>query len=195
MSLSDAPMCDLFRRFARRDWIDMLPQAYAPVVGDYVCPVETVTTYGTPVISANTLYATLILLQRRMRFDSIMTYKNTLGAAGAAARLGIYNVGSDYYPTSLILDAGALDCTVWVPHELTINQTLGRGWYALALVVNDATIVFRARTGALGPKTPLYLMYSAWAVAQAYGALPATYPAGGTVYANRTPLLRVAELL
>lgn len=198
MTLSDAHKCDLFRMFVRRDWINMMPQAYAPLVGDRICPpvIRSAVSEGTGM--NDTLTASLMLLQRRMRFDRIGIYVSTAGGAGAEARLGIYNVGLDYYPTTLILDAGTVDCTSTGSKEISIDLTLNRGWYALVFNCNDGTIGFYYTSSHLSPlgSTRAY-PYTAhgWEVAYPYGSLPDTFPAGGTRIGTRWMTLRVAELL
>jgi len=134
-----------------------------------------------------------------MRFDRIGINVTTAGAAGALARLGIYKVDqSTYYPSSLVLDAGAVDCTGTGVKFITINQILEIGWSLLALVVNDATIAMSYNDRGLTPlggAGPNILVNYGWQVAQAYGALPDPYPAGGTYYNAKQVALRVAELL
>lgn len=176
-----------------------IPQAYRPRIGDWICPPEIMSNNGSFAVPNNTLRGTLILLQRKMRFDRIGAYVNTAGAAGAAARLGIYNVNpSTYYPSSLVLDAGVIACAVSGHKELVINQILSKGWYALVIVTNDATIVWRFRDRGLSPlggDDSSDLVFQSWNAVQAYGALPANYPAGATKSVYRIPSLRVAELL
>lgn len=183
----------------KHEYTVWIPQAYRPVIGDWICPPEVFAGYSSIALANNVLKATLMLLQRRMRFDRIGAYVHTAGAAGAAAYLGIYNVDPNtYYPTSLILDAGTISAVAPGHQEIVINQILDKGWYALAKVTNDATIVWRYRQYALSPlgdADSTNRVWHGWTISQAYGALPANYPGGAAKTVYRLPSLRVAELL
>lgn len=134
-----------------------------------------------------------------MRFDRIGINVTFAGGAGAAARLGIYRVDPDtYYPTGLVLDAGAVDCTILGLREITINQILERGWWLLTTLNNDITISMsynQQGISPLGGVGPINLVNYGWSVAQAYGALPNPFPAGGIYHGAKFEALRVAELL
>lgn len=70
-------------------------------------------------------------------FDRIGIEVTTGGSATCALRLGIYN-GAGGVPTSVLLDAGTVDGTTTGAKEITISQTLARGYYFLALAVQGA---------------------------------------------------------
>lgn len=203
MPKTDLPFVDVYRTFALRNNLDLMAQAFAPIVGDYIRPLALPLAYSVHVPGADILYAHLILIQRRIRFDQIAAYVHVLGGAGAAGRLGIYNVDWEeptptYYPTSLILDAGTIDCTAAVARTIAINQTLDPSWYALAFVLNDATISLRAglyQVTPLGGVAPDVPSSHGWSIAQAYGVLPDPFPAGAAPISRSYLTLRVAQLL
>lgn len=57
----------------------------------------------------------------------------TTGNAGNA-RLGIYNMGTDGLPSTLLLDAGTVTTTAIAEKEITISQAVTAGWYYLGVV-------------------------------------------------------------
>lgn len=105
----------------------------------------------------------------------------TTNQASAMARLGIYN-NSGGRPTSLVLDAGEVDCSTTGEKEATISQALSIGWYWLALVTSVNTVGITAENAAssgdtirinlgfaTGAGNPLVYNYHS----HTYGALPA----------------------
>lgn len=134
---------------------------------------------------ANILWAHPIVLPRPITIDRIGINVAAAGAAGAAARIGIYNDGTNVYPGTLLLDAGAVACTGTGDKVITISQSLQAGIYWLAMVSNDATIdfsyigdQFQSILGGAGLDSDYG---GGWEVAQAYGALPDPFTAGGTM--------------
>jgi len=181
-----------------KDRINMMPQAYEPRVGDFILPPEVQHTFTSAVQPADQIVTSLFLLQRRMRFDQIAIRVDAAGAGGALCRLGLYNVDEDYYPSTLILDAGTIDGTVVANNVIIIDETLDRGWYALAILTNDATIQFRYRTTSISPLggiSATSVVNAGWLVASAFAALPDPHPAGGNIQGRRYGGLRLAELL
>jgi len=202
MSIHVRPTSSVHRR--PEPTVEWIAQAYAPSVGDWIAPPEIyASSYTLTDFPANSLAANLILLQRRMRFDRIGIYVAGAGGAGAEARLGVYEVdwkstSPIYYPTDLILDAGAVSCEAAGTREISIDLTLDRGWYALAFVTNDGTIDLTYRRQGLGPlggTSPNVVITQGWFISQAYGPLPDPFPAGAARYGNRFVAVRVAELL
>jgi hypothetical protein len=175
-------------------------QSYMPRVGDYIDPGSVGGYYVDSSVAGNYLYANLIVLQRRMRFDRIGCY--VTAAATGVIRLGIYNVSPppSLYPTSLIVDAGEADVSTIGSKELTINVTLGRGFYALAYISNTTPSLRGCLGGvsvlAWGSTSPDRPIRSSVQVSQAYGTLPSTFPTGAIGTDTRRMIcLRVAELL
>ena len=128
---------------------------------------------------------------RTTTFDRIGLRVMAVGAAGAAARVGIYTDDGNGYPATLVpgTDVGPLDCTIGGWRENVINVQLAPGLYWLAEIYNDNTIQIRYQAPAnialgspLGHVTSISdSLGTGWYVAQAYGALPAAFPAGATM--------------
>lgn len=116
----------------------------------------------------------------------------TVGAAGLI-RLGVYKATSpqNLYPGDLIVDAGQVDTTVLGAKTLTINTQLAVGatyWAVCLATLGDpgsGTINCLAVGGCgqvLGHDPGFGVNpYTHLEVAQAFGALPATFPAGGAL--------------
>jgi len=132
-------------------------------------------------ITADLLYATPFPIVRPMTADRIMLVINVAGAAGKKGRLGIYsNLVNTVYPDALLLDAGEIAVDVTDASAITISKALlrGRNWLVF---ISDGTPTIRACSYYLPVIPPLYVGARAgsWTKAQAYGALPATFPAAG----------------
>lgn len=169
--------------------------------GYYLLPLVAQYNFGTlNDAGANMIHASGYPVLRKMRFDRIAIYIAGAGAAGAAGRLGIYN-DSGCYPSSLVLDAGTFDATTTGFKEIVINQTLNPGTYWVVVLLNDSTVdirIYAYYLGFVGMGPGLYGVVNYLSVAQSYGALPATFPGGGS-FATGPPMLaialRLAELL
>lgn len=73
----------------------------------------------------------------------------TTSAAGANARLGIYDVGEDLVPTDLITDFGEIDCSSTGIKTITgLAEALEPGDYALALLSESGTVQYVANSDA-----------------------------------------------
>ena len=110
----------------------------------------------------------------------------TVAAAGKSARLGIYNAGTNLYPSNLVIDAGAVSVNAVGVIAATISQALVKGNYWLAYLGEDATqLECSSYNGQVTP--PLGLLATDFAInlariykSQAYGALPDPFPAGAS---------------
>lgn len=146
----------------------------------HVSPLHTTNMAATINITVDRLYASAFPIPIQMTFDRIGSYVYTTGAGNA--RLGIYNDDGGY-PGSLVLDAGLIDVSSGGRKEIEINQQLSAGLYWIAYI-GDIGHSFDCSqqdqnleiTGIVGRNGKGAMYY----VAQAYGALPATYPLGAT---------------
>ena len=137
------------------------------------------------VLTANRLYGRYVEIPRPMTIDRLAIEVVAAAGAGSLARLGVYAVGANMYPGALLLDAGTVlvdaNAVVFVAIAGGLSFTVP-GIYFFA-TLSDATPTFRGNRGA---KTPLgnegitYLPDTGWQVAQAFGALPDPFTAGGT---------------
>jgi hypothetical protein len=67
-------------------------------------------------------------------YDRIAFRSGASQGASTTVRLGIYNVGADNKPTTLVLDAGTVSASAAnTTYQVTINQTLSAGYYYLAI--------------------------------------------------------------
>lgn len=143
---------------------------------------------GSKAITADTLYAVpFIAPSRGGTLDRIAVDVSVTGGGGVNMRLGIYNntSNSNLYPSTLLLDAGAFTTSLGV-HALTISQALTAGsLYWLALQSDGAPSVVGMNEASashiLGASSALTatVMATYLTVADAYGALPGTFPASG----------------
>lgn len=104
------------------------------------------------------------------------------GVAGNNIRLGIYNNGANGLPSTLIVDAGNVDCSTAGNKEAIINVILQPGWYWFAIGVNSnptvATFSSLACQTTLGkPTFDITNVGSFRYTTFSYGALPANAPA------------------
>lgn len=142
-------------------------------------------TYSTGTLTANTLYAVWCATPLGGSAIDRIGVEFTTGSAGKHARAGIYLPdGARGRPNSLLLDSGALAADSIAVVTAVVAAQLPGGGVWLALLPEDATMAFR-KLGAAGiiavvgkPALGGTTAYSAVAVALAYGALPATFPAG-----------------
>jgi len=95
------------------------------------------------------LNASVYPLTRKCKFDRLGFY-NYVAQTGGKTRLGVY--ASDVktrFPTQLLLDTGLLDCSSIGWKEATIELTLDKGLYYLALTMSHSTMRSKSFTYAL----------------------------------------------
>ena len=164
------------------------------MTGRYFQPIL-VASGSTRTLVADTLYAIPLLIARALTIDTLLIEVTSAGAGGTKARLGIYNNGTNLYPGTLLVDVGLVDVdgVTAVAAVITGDQALTKGLYHLA-IISDGTPTIRgcfAGQGVYGcsasnPRD----RYNEWAKASVgYGALPATFTAGGTTTAADTLLI------
>lgn len=105
--------------------------------------------------TADELYGHLIALSHGITFTQAQVEINTAGAAGAVMRLGIYNVNSDGWPTTLAWDSGSFLVDSTGAKTITATVNLAAGTYFLCSSVSDGNVRFRGwqradRSGANG---------------------------------------------
>lgn len=144
-------------------------------------------TTGAPAIG--TLFALPFAVPRGGTLDRIAFQVTTLAASGTG-RCGIYQATSDtnVYPNALIVDSGSLSTASTGLKSATISQALTANtlyWFVYLAGTAAATIrcmalggvrAFMGIDNAIGAAPGFGIT-----VAQAFGSLPATFPAGGTV--------------
>ena len=138
--------------------------------------------------TAGRLYTCPIFIARPMTFDAIAAWVTVASGANTSVRFGIYNDGTNHYPDSLVLDAGTVLTDATGLRGIAISQALAtKGWYwAAALFESTPTVAWTRFISPLGTADitdGFSYNPSSWYVAQAYGALPASFPAAGTLWA------------
>lgn len=145
-------------------------------------------------LAVDTMYGVLFGVPKKMAFDRI-GFEVTALEALKNARIGIYNA-PDGTPTSLVVGSAAISLGTTGDKEAVISQTLGMGWYVLALLSNatgtaqieqfNCTFGMRmfGHATAVGNNMDAYVE-----AAQAYGALPANFPSLTYTNSASTPLL------
>ncbi len=156
------------------------------------------TAHTTGTFAAANLWARPIVLPGGV-LDTIAMEVTTLGA-GSAARVGIYKntAGGILYPSSLVLDSGEFDTTsTGVKSASGLSVPVAPGLYWLAYLCRATAPGIRAvAIPGLGhmlglPSTMGANLNQVAAVGLAYQALPASYPAGATLFNADAPLVAV----
>lgn len=158
----------------------------------YLTSRNTVPTLTAGTVSTGFLYATPFVVPRGGTLDRIGV-EITTAVAAQTFRVGIYSATSatNIYPNARVLDSGALSAAATGLVSATISQALTGGTLYWAIVAsshnniamrlisqNDHLQTLGVGTAALGT------FHTRLHVAQAYGALPANYPAGATLAAT-----------
>jgi len=135
------------------------------------------------VLAADTLYA--VNFYEAVADTAIFIAIEVTALSAGSARLGIYADNGDTYPGALVLDAGEVDTGTTGAKAIAITEALDADtlyWLvilasATPTIYGQATISSLGLIGATGLGTT---QMAHWDVAQAYGALPANFPGGGT---------------
>ncbi|WNT44598.1 minor tail protein [Arthrobacter phage Tillums] len=115
--------------------------------GSYYTPRGARSAFAT---TADRLTIVPFLVPKNQQFVRIGT-EVTVAAASSTVRLGIYNIGTNGLPTSLVLDAGTIDASTTGAKEITIDTgVLPAGLYGLAAVAQGGTPTVRTITGGGG---------------------------------------------
>jgi len=160
---------------------------------------DTVESNQQATVAANLIYANPFPSGLGGMVDEIAISSLVAGSVGMLIRLGIYASTSDnnVYPSSLIADSGDIDFTSVAAKIAPISAKLAAGkLYWLVLVANNT--VFRTNWN-LGSAGCVYLGRSNIQIAsqgnigiqvsRAFGAFPATFPAGGSLIGGVSPAM------
>jgi hypothetical protein len=103
--------------------------------GEYYAPWHTVTSGSrSPAGTLNRAEYLQFYIPASTTFDRIAIRTASTWSGTGTYRLGIYNNSGDK-PTTVVLDAGQVSATAGsTTYEITINQTLGEGYYWLVIV-------------------------------------------------------------
>lgn len=155
------------------------------------------TTVGIAGLALNTLIAIPFINGAAFPLRAIANRVTGAGAAGSVLRIGIYDMDDlTTRPLNLVADSGQIDGTVApVFNNIPINVTLGAGlvYYFVTLIGVAAPTILGAATwiGTHGWAVNFAAVANGWQVAQAFGPLPAIFPAGATLATSNYPLVGV----
>ncbi|MBU2249391.1 MAG: hypothetical protein KKD77_21765 [Gammaproteobacteria bacterium] len=138
---------------------------------------------GTHALSTNQLRAVPFVIARAMTLDRI-ALAFSVAAGAAKIRMGIYANGTNLYPGALVVDGGEVTIAAAVIYASVINESLQPGIYWAATLTDgtDTTLGITAGNACLSLRASnLATQELQWSVFTAYGALPATFTAGGTL--------------
>lgn len=122
----------------------------------------------------------------------------TTGAAGAQIRVGIYDDDGNLYPDALIVDGGIVSGVGAAIVLATVDVNLNPGIYHLVDIVdrNGVTMACPNPANQISPVWDPQVGSGGWLAAYTFAALPATFPAGGSLDADvPSPKLRIASWL
>jgi len=135
--------------------------------------------YDTLVITANRLYAYLMVLQRAMTFSQIITVVEA--QAGEKLRFGVYDANADLTPNALLKDYGEITLGATGFLGIASELVLATPGYYYCAVVSDGTPTLNYLHTSMSPlgncMADLRRHNNGFYGAHAYGALPATFPA------------------
>lgn len=112
--------------------------------GVYLFPFPVASTYSTA-LTANRLVTAPFIVGRDITIDRLAIEVTSAAAAGKIARLGIYKsngASGNLYPGDLVLDASTVAIDSTGVKAISINQSLTKGFYYLA-ISNDAAASLR----------------------------------------------------
>src|SRR5574338_605773 len=116
-------------QYPDQDGVEPFPFVFSNTYYDASTAIPTVASSATAfAFTANTMYATPFYIPSNMTFNQVAIEVGT-AVASTGVRVGLGTVGSDGYPLSLIVDAGALSSATTGSKTATISQTLTTGWY------------------------------------------------------------------
>ena len=164
----------------------------------YYCGNVNATSFVAFAITANRLYAYPFLVSTDSEDFDRIAFNVTAFVALSHGRCGIYADDGTLYPGDLILDGGEQDTDANGVKETVIAETLTQGLYWLAFLSSGAITVRSHVAGDaypfLGVDNTLGAVSSfSWFVAQAYGALPDPFTAGGSYSTAQTPLVALRK--
>jgi len=155
-------------------------------------------TLGTFTPSLNLIYAFPFPIGKTVRMDRLMFNLTVIAGAGGVARAGIYRATSlrELYPSGLVVDGGEFATTGANGNRDAVVNVVLQPWLYWRVVLFGVAAPTISECGAGIPGMNDILGWQAanppapWSiatVAQAYGALPSTFPAGLALSATRCP--------
>ncbi len=157
-------------------------------------------TTDTITIGDTTFLVAPLIVTKTITFDRIAIEVIT-AIALKKARAGIYLDDGTIYPGALDAESAEFDCSTTGIKETVINKSYTDRiiWLAVKAGGGVGGADYRARVHTWSPAlwghydgaTTLALTVGGLSAAQAYGALPATFPAGATVLQNHAAVVHL----
>ena len=142
--------------------------------------------------SANYLYAFPFYAAAPVSVDRLTFHVNSTAAGNL--RMGIFNSDKNLYPTNLVVDAGisSHNVALWRDIEFgKVRLTRGLKWVVILQQGTPTLTALPVNTHwAILGRTTAVVNHTGWGVSQAYGALPAKFPASASMI-TIVPLLLV----
>lgn len=149
-------------------------------------------------LAADTLFTDPVWIARDMTIDRLAVAVSNAASGGESVRLGIYHNGTNLYPGSLLLDAGEVSVATTGVKTITVDQSLTKGLYWLAVLVEGGSPVLRfivPQYPLMGLNAALAAYRTGWKVSQTYGSLPDPFTGGGSAQQYvPTVFLRLSSL-
>ena len=122
-------------------WVN--PFIYNPMAsGIYYSSTNFIVGLGGSTVGTNRTFFLPFLISEDTTFDRIAVKTTSAFSGSGNMRLAIYNNGTNMLPSSLVLDAGIVNCTAGsTTYAITINQTLTKGWYWLGSNATSAATI------------------------------------------------------
>jgi hypothetical protein len=169
------------------------------ISGRYISSDTNQIAVSTVAISANTIRAYPIIISRSLTIDEFRI-EITTGVASTTARVSIYADNGSTYPGAIVSssDVATYDSSVatTVANTPSSNITLTPGLYWLGINSNGAptlrAIQPSSMPAVIGRTSSLANTHGiGYSIAQAYGAMPSTFPASAAVIVSptNTPLI------
>jgi len=142
--------------------------------------------YSTRASNLNRMYSQIMCFPEEITIDRLAIYVSVVGAAGSVVRMGLYADDGTLHPGQLIYDSGEINTTTTGPKTAAPPSpiVIAKGtpfWTcflcgvaAPKLKTSDGTCLAALGTG----NTVGGWSFNGFYANQAYGALPATHPAG-----------------
>lgn len=186
----------------KRAIVPLLPMAAARAKAGgtthYSVPGVNITSTITDVPAVNTVrYMPFLVNGATLTLDQ-MAISVQIAAASSFVRVGIYAADTDWQPTTLVVDGGALDTSTTGQKTASISTTLPPGRYLMAMNATVGTPTLRGFRGghALIGYNATLSNFSFWSItgSQTYGAFPSTGTAWSTIVTGDTGLVYLCYL-
>lgn len=114
-------------------------RAVVSSVAQYVIPGIDPSSVATRALTASRIYYEPMVVTTPITIDQLAFEVSAAGTSGHVARMAIYNAGTDWQPTSRVVDAGTVAVDSVGVKTASVNVTLQPGRYLKALISQSGT--------------------------------------------------------